>query len=992
MTKRKIALIVFVLLCVVFIWKYVYTLPQPGYDSLKSDFINPPDSAKPSCFWWWFNSLVDKGCITRDLEEFRAKGLGGVTLVCTGNGYGVEPMPRGPAILSAEWRELYRHALKEANRLGLEFAVNFCGGGWNMGGSWIKPEYSARWYVQSQLALDGPQKFSGKLPVPVYRDGYEAPHYGNVSKYMAFPEEKADYRDTAIVAFREPEKGSADLGPGRKEHLAAKSNRKDADCFLPAQIAMEQTLVPWKNLPGDNPIKPDEVIDLTSKVKPDGTLDWDVPEGRWTILRTGHVLIGCDVCAALPEIGFALEVDCLNPDAVDEMFANLGKVLIEDAGKLAGKTLKYFHTDSFEDGFPNWTGKILEKFKEYRGYDPMPYLPVFAGRIVGSAEVSDRFLYDYRKTVADCVADGNYGRFAERAKQYGLGIQCEAAGPSWSGTFCMDGLKNLGRCANPMGEFWTDGIFVVDNQNKVGKQTASAAHIYGKRTASAEAFTSFLHWQETPGKLKPFADRAFCEGINRFVFHTMTCTRPQDGKPGYEYGAGTHFSPNITWWQQAAGAWLGYVNRCQAMLQSGLFVADVLYYNGDWAPNLVGLKHVDPSLGKGYDYDVCNAEALLTRLSAKNGRLVLPDGMSYGLLVLPDTDGMPVEVARKIRELVEGGAVVVGRKPGRDPGLRNYPDCDREVKKIAEEVWGGCDGQNTKERRFGRGRVIWGRGLREVLIAEGIQPDFEHTGGVGTFIDFIHRKSGGTEIYFLANRNGREETVHCSFRVKDRQPELWDPVTGMVRELTQFEQKDGRTSIPLKFEPNGSMFVVFGKPEVFPRAQSVNFADYTVVQEIKGSWAVRFDPEWFYPAKGMAGGKVVFEKLSDWTKRPEIPVRYFSGTAVYETVFDLKAPGKNSAIMLSLGTVNNLTARIRLNGKDLGVLWCSPWQVDVTGALEPAGNRLEIEVVNPWLNRVVGDKALPAGERRTRTNVKIEKDTPLVPSGLLGPVSLLSAQ
>jgi hypothetical protein len=274
--------------------------------------------------------------------------------------------------------------------------------------------------------------------------------------------------------------------------------------------------------------------------------------------------------------------------------------------------LKYFGTDSFEDGYPNWTARLKEEFIKYRGYDPTPYLPVFRGYIVGNADVSGRFLHDYRRTIADCMADNNYGTLAEPSHGSGLAIQCEAGGPSWSGTIGMDALKNLGRCDSPQGEFWQDGIFVVNGQNRVGKQTASAAHVYGRKTASAESFTSFLHWTEAPPDLKPTADRAFCEGINRFLFHTLIAQRPEDGQPGYEYGAGTHFNPNVTWWQQAAKPWVSYLSRCQAVLQSGEFVADVLY-------------------------DVCNAEVLLTRLSVKDGAITLPDGMHYRLLVLPET-------------------------------------------------------------------------------------------------------------------------------------------------------------------------------------------------------------------------------------------------------------------------------------------------------------------------------------------------------------------
>ena len=988
-----------------------------GAADLGQNFTAPPASAKPSCFWWWFNSLVDKEAITHDLEEFKSKGMGGVMLVCSGNDYGVGPMPRGPVFLSPEWRELYKHAVKECARLDLELGVNFCGGGWCMGGSWIKPEFSSRWYVQSLTNAVGPGKFQGQLPVPGHRDGYEGPYFGNVTHYMRWPKEKADYRDTVVVAFREADDGASDLGPERRKLLAGKSNRKDASLFTPVAKIMEMTLPVWPSLPGDKPVEPNEVIDLTSKLQPDGTLDWEVPPGRWTVQRIGHVLIGCDVRCILPEGDPKtwLEVDWLNPDAVDEMFANLGKILIEDAGEHVGKTLKYLHTDSFEDGFPNWTGKILEKFKGYRGYDPTPYLPVLAGKIVGSAEVSDRFLYDYRKTVADCIADGNYGRFAKRAAEHGLEIQCEAGGPSWSGSVCMDALKNLGRCGRPMGEFWMDSL-------NVSKQTACAAHIYGKRTASAESFTGGGHWTDTPGSRKPFGDRAFCDGVNRYLFHTMTCQRPQDGKPGYEYGAPTHFNPNVTWWDQAAGPWLGYVNRCQAMLQSGLFVADVLLYYGDWAPN-----RVDPKPIAGYDYDVCNAEVLLTRLTVKDCRLVLPDGMSYRYLVLPDNKRMPVEVARKIEELVKAGSTIIGPRPESDPGLRGYPQCDDSVKAIASSLWENVDGNQVKERKDGKGRVIWGKDVVEVMKDDGLKPDFEIQDASGkTDVGFIHRATAESDFYFLANRKPNPETVEARFRIVGRQPELWDPVTGAMRKLPEFSVKDGCTILPLRFEPHQSWFVVFRKKvaEIHAsRAEEKNFPDLKSVQEITGAWELQFDPKWFYDQKSEVGdqrsetgAKLAFETLTDWTKRPEEAIQYYSGTAVYRNVFDFAADagnrdqgsGVNSAaqasaeirtlnpqsrLFLDLGVVKE-TAKIKLNGKDLGVVWCAPWRVEITDAVKEKENELEIEVVNLWPNRLIGDGKLPENRRRTHTNVlRYYRPSPkgehqLLPSGLLGPVTI----
>jgi hypothetical protein len=427
-----------------------------------------------------------------------------------------------------------------------------------------------------------------------------------------------------------------------------------------------------------------------------------------------------------------------------------------------------------------------------------------------------------------------------------------------------------------------------------------------------------------------------------------------------------------------------------------LFVADVLYYNGDGAPNLVEPKHVDPSLGNGYDYDVCNAEVLLTRLLVKDGRLVLPDGMSYRLLVLPDNKRMPVELVQKIRDLVVAGATIVGPTPESDPGLKNYPACDAEVKKIATEVWGACDGQQVKQQTFGKGRVFWGKPLREILLADGVSPDFDHSGDA--FIDFIHRTADGAEIYFLANRKAQAATVEATFRVSGQQPELWDPVSGQRRDLPKFESKNGCTIMPLEFEPDGSMFVVFRKkPETSSRKAeetAANFPKLKPQQEISGPWTVQFDPQCFYPTDGLSGdqakGLLIFDKLEDWTKRPEPAVQYFSGTAVYRKTFELAdqsaIQNPQSKIYLDLGMVKE-TAKVRLNGHDLGVAWCHPWRVEITGAIKPGENKLEIEVVNLWPNRLVGDSKLPAGQRRTRTNIQVEK---ALSAGLLGPVQILT--
>jgi len=948
-------------------------------ENLAQQFQNPPVESRAGAYWWWVNAFVDKAGITHDLEEFKAKGISSVLLVNSSQ-HADAFYDKGPDFLSPEWRELYRHALQEAARLGIAVDVNMAPG-WNMGGKWVTPEKASRWYLQSETSIKGPQKFSGKLNMPQPNDGYNSPMCYGARTSFNVPAEKMDYRDTAVVAFRTPEGGK----PAARQNLDAKANRVGGDCSLPADRVNNPPLVPWVSSPEDRPVKPGEVVDLTSKLKPDGTLEWDVPEGDWTIVRTGHRMTNAQLSVPMP--GFrGLENDFLDRAGINQIYETVGSELVKEAGPLAGKTLRSFVTDSFEAGYPNWTANILERFKTYRGYDPTPYLPALSGWIVGSAEISDRFLHDYRKTVGDCFADEHYGRMTELARQNGMMTRAEAAGPSQSGTVCTDALKNLGRVDFPMGEFWRFGSFVQGDQNMVCKQTASAAHIYGKRYAATESFTAFHRWRNwdaSPDLLKPLLDRAFCEGINQIFFHSSTCQPLDYGKPGIVYNAGTHVNPRVSWWEQTGGPWISYINRSQSLLQSGLFAADALYYVGDGAPNLIPPKHVPAGLGKGYDYDACNEEVLLTRLSVKDGKIVLPDGMSYRVLVLPKTTKMTAPVAQKLRELVQAGATVIGPMPLTDPGLKNHPQCDDEVKKIGEELWGG---------KTGKGRVFEGKTEREVLLADGVLPDFEAAGANDTFIDFIHRTTPDAEIYFLANRKDRPEKVTATFRQTGRQPELWNPMTGEQRDLPQFKMENGRITIPLEFDPNGSMFVVFRKPTTATAGEGSNFPTFATAQTLEGPWTVQFDKDWFYPA---TNNVVVFDKLEDWINRPEDAVKHFSGTAVYKKTFPVSAlPSPGSKNFLDLGTVGH-SAKVRLNGKDLGVVWSKPWRVDITEALKSGDNEFEIEVVNSWPNRLIGDAKLPKEQRRTRTNItqyeKPESQT-LVPSGLLGPVSLSIAK
>ena len=1066
---------------------------------LAAGFANPPDAAKLRVYWWWLNNMVNKEAITRDLEQFKAKGIVGVLLF---NG-AESGAPSGPDFMSPEWRELVKHALGEADRLGLEVSINLCSG-WDAGGPWITDETANHHYVQAELAVKGPQNFSGKLPQPPgnvagYHDvavqafrkpdgvgdpSLPQPQVTASSAQKNYPAAKATDEDERTMwvsdgwnkgddpASQRPEwlqleypqpikiemlwimpnspsgpreievQSSTDgktfttikkhtlnrdgeaiipLPPTRlkilrilitashssqnvqiaevslqdpkkmrmRTMLAIKSGRDSSMGLDPIRAGVEAPLGPPPFDPAVAALDTAEIVELTERLKPDGTLTWDVPEGEWIIVRTGYTPTGQKVWRSTSG-GSGLEMDWLDTRAMDLHFKSMAEVLMADSAPLVGKSLKYLHDDSWEVGLPNWTRGFLDEFKKYRGYDARPYLPVLAGYAVGSPEISDRFLYDLRKTIADCIAANHYARFAELARARGLGIHSEAGGPCYPKIVPMNALKNLGHCDIPMGEFWHSLNYWHEgtNQNTNGKQTAIAAHIYGKRWAAAEAFTSIgPHWSEGPAELKPTADIAFCEGINRFVHHTSTSSRPEDGKPGYEYFAGTHFNPNITWWE-LAGSWTAYISRCQWLLSQGLFVADVCYYNGDGAPNLVEPKHIDPALGLGYDYDACNAEVLLQRMSVKDGRIVLPDGMSYRVLALPDRKFMPVEILKKVKELVEAGATVVGPRPEKTPGLKDYPQCDDDVRTLADELWGQCDGKTIKQRKVGKGCIVCGMPLRQVLSERGVSPDFEYTGkDKDVFLDFIHRRTDQADIYMVVNRKERAQCVHCSFRIEDKQPELWDPVNETITAAKAFQQEQGRTIVPLELAPYGSIFVIFEKPtsqRIFGN-MSDPFPKRSTVQQLAGPWQVQFDPEWG-PAE-----PVTFNTLIDWTNHDNPQIKYFSGQATYKMTFDLADRSRTDAhLWLDLGQLKNL-ATVRLNGKDLGVVWTSPYRVDITAAVQPTDNKLEIDVVNLWPNRLIGDAALPPEKRLTKTNMtKFKENSPLLPSGLLGPVVLLT--
>jgi hypothetical protein len=525
------------------------------------------------------------------------------------------------------------------------------------------------------------------------------------------------------------------------------------------------------------------------------------------------------------------------------------------------------------------------------------------------------------------------------------------------------------------------------------KEVASASHIYGKKIVDAESFTTWRRWKDSPFDMKKVVDRAFCEGLNNITFHTFASTNPEDGLPGRTYHAGYDMNPGTTWWNKSK-PFIDYLSRCSYLLQQGLFVGDVCYYYGDQTPNFFPLFHDVPEkprlkgLGNGYDFDIVNSDIILNRMSVKNGRIVLPDGMSYAIMLLPDQVHMPLEVLKKISELVKAGATVVGPRPTKVPGLNNWEKENITLNQLSGELWGPSDGKTIFENTCGKGRVIWGISADEVLRKKSIEPDFCFTGS--SDIDYIHRTTDIGEIYFL--RNDREEpvTATCRFRVTGMYPEIWDASTGDVSRVADFTKEEDGTSFEIGLPAHGSIFIVFnknsrGKLSVF----ADNEHDATEI-EISGPWTVNFPPNWGAPPS------VVFDNLISWTESENSGIKYFSGTAVYHNSFNVVAERGKKAITLNLGEVRDV-AEVFINGKSAGILWKKPYHADISQLVQPGTNDLRIEIINMWVNRLTGDMLSDPKERFCKTNQSYMKsevwpggDEPfrLQTAGLLGPVTL----
>lgn len=721
------------------------TLTVMAGDSLQLGFMNPPESARARSWWHWIDGNISKEGITADLEAMSRVGIQEVQLFNAGMGY-----PEGGiSYMSDEWLNLFKYAVSEAKRLGIEVGFNN-GAGWSSsGGPWITPEYAMQTIVYSETQCKGGRFFKEKLPLPPTRRGY--------------------YKDIVVLAFPQPQQ---DI---KIDELALKTlsghsfrNHLEPDTKTIAQSAL---------------IDKNNVLDLTSRLADDGTLEWNAPEGNWIILRLGHTPTGRENGPAVTG-GRGLECDKMSRAAVDVYWKGGIQPILDKLGPLVGTSLVNCIIDSYEVGCNNWTPGFCEEFKRLRGYDCIPYLLTMAGYYVDSGEVTERFLWDFRRTIGDLMAENYYGYFRDLCHQKGLQLSIEPYGGPFE---CLQ-VGAMGDIV--MSEFWSGENIFFDSP----KFVASVAHVNGKRFVGAESFTNLGGWLDHPATLKPIGDRAWTEGINRLIFHTYV-HQPWNVAPGFTLGTyGCDFNRLNTWWEQSPD-YLKYIARSQYLLQQGQYAADVLVFAGESSPNDAILK---PDIkASGYDYDLIGTSNMAS-LTVDNGWIRTAAGGKYRVLVLPATKWITPELLEKINDLAKAGAVIIGPKPQCSPSLSGYPQCDSRVTRLADELWDN--------------HLIKDCSVQEILDEKGLQPDCLSK-VIGDNFSFVHRIIDDTDIYFVVNSQKIGCLDTCRFRVYGKQPEFWNPATGEIKDAAVWQSHaDGTTSVPISFEPEGSLFVVFRKP------------------------------------------------------------------------------------------------------------------------------------------------------------------------------------
>ncbi len=749
--KIRISLLVFLLLPLLSV--------SYGKSQLEKNFQNPPASARPHTWWHWVNGNITKEGIRADLEAMTDVGIGGAQIFNVGEESGSVDIPAGKIdYMSPEWLDMIEFAVKEAKRLGMELCFHNCAGWSCSGGPWITPEMSMQKLTWCDTAVSGDENVSSvKLAMPEVVAGY--------------------YRDIAILAFPTP-----------KDNIYRINNWNGKAGFYNFQYNIGPEIV---DTPADAIIDHKNIINLTSKLDSNNTLNWNVPKGSWTIVRIGHTSTGKTNHPA-PNPGLGLECDKLNKAAVDLHWDKGVQPILDRIGKLAGPVLNNILIDSYEVGLNNWTQNMPQEFKTRCGYKLDKYLLALTGRVVDSSNDTERFLWDYRRTIADMFKDNYYEHFADKCHDRGILCSVEP----YDGPF--ESLQVGTKADILMGEFWVGGFFFHSV-----KLASSIAHTHGQKYVGAESFTADPHngkWQNHPGSLKMLGDRVWCAGVNRYIFHCYAHQPWMDKAPGMTMGQwGTHFGRTNTWWTQSK-PWMKYIARSQFLLQQGNFVADVLFFAGENCPN--NGTSINTELKKyGYDYDICGSD-LLDKITVKNGLISLPNGMQYHLLVMPNEQYIRPALAKKMLKLANQGATIIGGRFDFSPSLKNYPQCDKVVKETAKLIWDSSDSA----------KIITDKTPLQVLQDMNIPGDCMTVNSSEPF-EFIHRKTADTDIYFVSHQSDNSsEIMDMFFRVSGYQPELWNPLTGETVPAPIWKNVDGGTQISLNMGPAESIFVIFQKP------------------------------------------------------------------------------------------------------------------------------------------------------------------------------------
>lgn len=916
----------------------------PTPQSVRAGFLNPPRAARPKVYWWWLNGAVDTTRLREELRAIKAAGLGGVDLFeigvnATNNSDG--RIPAGPPFMGPESLAAIVMAIREATRLDLELGLNLASS-WNAGGSWTRPEHAAKSLYVSRQRFSTPA-----LATPVT---------------LTFPElPRLDNRNRPLFIERRP-----DGRPVYHEEVAVLA--------LPAGASA--------------PLDTAQILNVSQYFDPQSErLTWSAPPGDWEIHR--YVCANSGEALKLPSPNSRGPIiDHFDSSATRAHFQYFIDRLKPHLGDFRKTALKNLYLASYEATGVVWTATLPREFEKLHGYSLHKFLPALFAQVPMNATLRNRANDDLTRTLSELLITNHYRKGREIANAEGLLLISEAGGPGKPlHNVPVEALKALGSLDVPRGEFWHRyQYFDIDSTDIMWlvKEIAAAAHLYGRRMVEEEAFTSFEHWREGPADLKPLADRAFCEGMNRVVIHGFPHNPPGTGYPGISYHAGTHFNDKRVWWPKIK-PFNDYLARISHVLQETDFVADVLYYYGDQVPNFVAPKNTRFRVGPGYDYEVINSDVLLRELTVREGKIILPSGARFSVLALDSASRVSTAVAGKLRQLSRQGAIIVGW-----PTPANRPVADKTP-------------------------------VLNRLRALGLTPDFDAGPGTDREFDYIHHRRDDLDVYLVRNATDRWLSRECTFRQSGKIPERWDPVTGHIAPIDVYRFSGPGTRLPITFPPNGAYFIVFRSGRAVPaftglapgKDGQLPHTDYTT-QGLRGldsvplrligkqgrvlihsgltkipirtEWRLRFPANWGAP------DSVQFPELRSWTESEVPGIRYFSGIATYESTFAVDASAQaDEHITLNLGDVREV-AEVWLNDQPLGTTWTKPHRLDVTRLIRRGENKLRVEVANTWSNRLTGDAL--RGETFTSTPIRqgVKGQTwdrlPLIQSGLLGPVVL----